>query len=239
MDRRGQGRRVLIGVQARTDSTRLPGKINLEIAGKTLLDKVMESCISAEQFLNRQSSKLGCTVRTRILCPGEDPLLNRYGSKYDIQAFPQIGDEDVLSRYFQACITGMFDYVVRITADCYFTEPFLISRCVKTALFDNVDYVSNTVYRTFREGMDTEVISAPLLEWLDKNAKGADREHVTSVLLKGVPQGYRAHSVMNNVDDSYIKTSIDTMEDYNRVLAETDSIRTKRQRALSEGWSIS
>jgi spore coat polysaccharide biosynthesis protein SpsF len=238
MDGRGQKRRVLIGVQARTHSTRLPNKINLDIGGQTLLEKVMESCLKAEQYLNR-NPKFGCHVQTRILCPGNDPLMLRYGSKYHIQAFPNLDDSDVLSRYLHACETGKFNNVVRITSDCYFTEPFLISRCVKTAIFDDIDYVSNTVFRTFREGMDTEVVSSALLKWLSAAATGTDREHVTSLLNQGLPDGYIGHAVTNNVDDSYIKTSIDTKEDYDRVVAEVDSIKTKRQRALSQGWGVS
>lgn len=237
---RGRQRRVLIGIQARTGSTRLPDKINLMIAGQSLLDKVASSCVRAEQYLNRQSGKLNCAVRTQILCPDGDPLLHRYGSNYDVQSFPGIDPNDVLSRYVKAVESGDFDYVVRITADCYFTEPFLISRCVKTAIFDNCDYVSNTVFRTFREGMDVEVISRDLLMHLDEKAKGQDREHVTSLTLKGIlSPGFRAHCVMNGVDDSYIKTSIDTLDDYNRVVAEVDSLRSKRHAAISSGWLVS
>lgn len=238
MDRARQ-RRVLIGIQARTNSKRLPGKINLEIAGQTLLDKVVSSCVRAEQYLNRQSGKLNCAVRTMILCPAEDPLIGKYAANYNIQSFPELEDNDVLSRYMMAAAEGGFDYVVRITADCYFTEPFLISRCVKTALFDNCDYVCNTTYRTFREGMDVEVLSFALLDYLDSKARGEHREHVTTLIKDKIPDGFRAHCVMNGVDDSYIKTSIDTMEDYHRVVAEVDSLRSKRQAAISNGWMVS
>lgn len=233
---------ILIGVQARTDSTRLPGKVNLEIAGKTVLEHVMDSCDQASSYLNRNFNRYQCIVRVNCLIPNADPLMIRYGNKYPIQSFPGVEDDDVLSRYVQAADESRADYVIRITADCVFTAPYLISRCAKAALISKHDYVSNVQIRTFREGMDVEVISAPLLEWLNETAKSKeDREHVTTLLRnrKLVPRKFRFCHVLNDVDDSYIKTSIDTQDDLNRAIAEFDSLNSKRRQALSNGDTVS
>lgn len=242
--RKSESRLILIGIQARTDSTRLPGKCNLEIAGKTILEHVVEACEHAAAFFNRNHSRYNATVKTAILVPGKDPITERYGKQFPIWPFPEFNEGDVLSRYVFARQDTKADFVVRITADCIFTAPYLISRCVKAAIYDGHDYVSNVLTRTFREGMDVEVLSPRLLEWLDKNAKGKDREHVTSLIKEQwdaeiFPRTFKVHHITNDTDDSHLKTSIDTMEDYNAAVAEFDSRISKKRRALAHGDTVS
>lgn len=237
-----RARSVLIGVQARTNSTRLPNKANMQLAGKALIEHVMDNCIKASDYLNRNFNRYSTTVNTAMLIPGGDKLGDKYGDKYRVFDFPDTPEWDVLSRYYHAKRSENADYVVRITGDCVFTAPYLVSRCVKAALFGGHDYVSNVLIRTFREGMDVEVISSRLMDWLNEHAKANDaREHVTSLLqMRGaVPRHMRFCHVLNDVDDSDRKTSIDTKEDFDRAAGEFDSLRSKSRQATANGDSIS
>jgi spore coat polysaccharide biosynthesis protein SpsF (cytidylyltransferase family) len=67
--RNGPTRVVLIGIQARTGSSRLPGKVNLPLGNKTILERIADSCTEAAMFLNRNASKYNLFVRVAILCP--------------------------------------------------------------------------------------------------------------------------------------------------------------------------
>lgn len=241
MDRRSkESKLILIGVQARTNSTRLPNKANIDICGKTLTEHVMDSCIEAAGFLNRNFNKLQAIVKVALLVPGNDPIAERYSRQYRVQSFPEFPEADVLSRYVAAARETKADYIVRITGDCVLTAPYLVSRCVKSALFERYDYVSNCLLRTFREGMDTEVVSKRLLEWLDSNSLPHEREHVTQALTNRdrVPRDFSFCHILNDVDDSHIKTSIDTKEDVDRVIAEKQSCATKRGQAMAWGDSV-
>lgn len=231
---------MLIGIQARTNSTRFPGKCNLPVGTRTVLERVADACTEAAQFINRNMPKLGAVVRVAILCPNGDDIERRYGSRYLVMSFPGLAEDDVLSRYYIAAEKMRADYVVRITADCVFTAPYLVSRCIKAALLGGHDYVTNTHHRSFREGMDTEVISAGLLAWLHSQAVDSEREHVTTLLAERhlVPSAYRYCHVLNDVDDSALKTSIDTPEDYDRALVELQQLQTKRVAALQQGDTV-
>lgn len=241
MDRREQTKTktILIGVQSRTNSTRLPGKATKELGGKALIEWVMDAAVKASDYLNRNFSRYQCLVRPMLLIPWGDPLGERYGRKYSVGQFEELSEWDVLGRYIKAAKGLEADYVVRLTGDCASTASYLVSRCTKTAVFRHYDYVSNVLVRTFREGMDVEVISNRLLQWLDERTIGGQREHVTSILQDrdNVPSYFRFCHILNEgiVDDSDKKTSIDTLEDFNNAVAEIDSCMSKRRRALQNG----
>lgn len=227
---------VLIGIQARTNSTRLPGKINLEIEGKTVLEHVIEACNQAADFLNRNYSKHGALVKVAVLAPWKDPLITRYRHAVDIATY-DIPEDDVLTRYVRACADHRADYVVRITADCVLSASYLISRCVKTAVRFKYDYTSNVLIRTFMEGLDVEVMSNRMLQWLSNNTHCANREHVTSIAHTIPASGERLKvcHVLDTVDMSSIKTSIDTQDDFERAVAIMRQTREKRQAAGKHG----
>ena len=173
-----RARSVLIGVQARTNSTRLPNKANMQLAGKALIEHVMDNCIKASDYLNRNFNRYSTTVNTAMLIPGGDKLGDKYGDKYRVFDFPDTPEWDVLSRYYHAKRSENADYVVRITGDCVFTAPYLVSRCVKAALFGGHDYVSNVLIRTFREAW-TWKSSRHFNGRLNEHAGKRRAEHVT------------------------------------------------------------
>jgi spore coat polysaccharide biosynthesis protein SpsF len=236
--RNGPTRVVLIGIQARTGSSRLPGKVNLPLGNKTILERIADSCTEAAMFLNRNASKYNLFVRVAILCPYGDEIERRYVGNYPVLSFEGSSEENVLDRYDRAMDAVRADYVVRITADCPFVPPYLISRCIKTAVFYEYDYVTNTQIRTFREGMDVEVLSSDLLDWLARTAKAPlDKEHVTTLLTcrDVVPAKFRYCHVLNDQDDSDVKTSVDTQEDYENAVEQVRSLEEKKNEAIRRG----
>jgi len=209
---------VLIGIQARSSSTRLPQKAHLQVGGKPILQWVLDSCQIAARFL-RGESKLDAAINVCLLVPKGDSIATLYSSQIPIIE----GDEnDVLSRYVLAARHFKADYVTRITADCLFIPPHHITKHVKAAVIKERDYTTNVHFRTHKEGWDCEVISKRLLDWLNENATtNHDREHVTTLIGKDRPFPFRyvdgkpsiCH-ILNLYDESEIKTSIDTKEEY-------------------------
>lgn len=230
-------RTVLIGIQARTNSSRLPRKVHLPIEGRTLLERVTDACSKSAEFFNKNFNKFHCTVRVVILCPEYDEIIERYSRRYVVMPALGTPENDVLTRYCEAAAKTGADYVVRITADCVFTDPMLISRFIKSHVYGGYDYSTNVMVRTFREGQDVESMSIRALQWLNMTAKGEDREHVTAMLRdrKDVPPYFRYCHILNSVDDSEKKTSVDTMEDFERAAAEIVGLNAKRQQATDWG----
>jgi spore coat polysaccharide biosynthesis protein SpsF len=197
--------RVVVIIQARMGSTRLPGKVLEQIGGQTMLACVVRRA-------SRASLITEIVVATTEAAA--DQLIVDECKRLGVPFF--CGAElDVLDRYYRAASARQADIVVRITSDCPFTDPQLVDQVI--AEFQrqkNTAYVSNTLPpRTFPRGLDVEVMSFAALEraWLEDD-KPAWREHVTPYIYHN-PEKFRLHSVTSETDYSDLRLTVDTKED--------------------------
>ena len=112
------------------------------------------------------------------------------------------------------------DFVVRVTGDCPLIPAFLITKHIKIAGINRYDYTSNVCdeFRTAPDGLDCEVLSKKLLNHLSVNATNKeDKEHVTSLIRRGLPPWASVGHVVSYFDLSDMKLSVDTEEDLERV----------------------
>lgn len=159
--------RVVAIVQARMASTRLPGKVLIDIAGKPMLVRVVERL--------RRAQSVDDVIVATSRAAADDRVAALLAAR-GIRVFR--GDEtDVLDRFYQAARDADAGVVVRVTADCPLLDAEIVDRAV--ALADGADYVSTT-HPPFPDGTDVEVFSFAALEESWRGAKSeADREHVT------------------------------------------------------------
>ncbi|MDD5774337.1 MAG: glycosyltransferase family protein [Candidatus Omnitrophica bacterium] len=191
-------------IQARTGSTRLPGKVLSRIKNKTMLEHV------AGRVLKAHSIK-GVVVATTV--QKEDLAIVRVASGRGYPVY--CGSEtDVLDRYYQAARLFGLDHIVRITADCPLIDPGVIDRVVRFYFnARGVDYASNTLERSFPRGLDVEVFRFAALEKAWKGAhKACQREHVTPYIYQN-PSQFRIASYKNTDDYSSYRWTVDTQED--------------------------
>jgi spore coat polysaccharide biosynthesis protein SpsF len=207
---------VSIIIQARSTSTRFPGKIFEKIGSKQILQHVLDACYNCASYINKYTNKHGILCSVSLAVPTDDALIKQY-AKHVITQGPE---HDVLKRYVMAAEKLKSDYIVRITSDCPFIPPFIISKAINLAVADNLDYLTNADprFRTAPDGHDVEVISRKLLNWLDEAAKDeSSREHVTSHLQREIPPWASKADIIGFCDMSTIKLSIDTPEDFERL----------------------
>jgi spore coat polysaccharide biosynthesis protein SpsF len=152
--------RIGIVTQARTTSTRLPGKVLIEVAGKSLL----------EHHLDRLDASGLTTYVATTVNAADDPIVEialRRGL-----AYYRGSEQDVLAR-FAGLVEGQdLDVVVRVTSDCPLIDGDLIRAGADEFLSasDPWLYLSNGIERTFPRGMDFEVFSAEALIDAAENA---------------------------------------------------------------------
>lgn len=236
-------RKVLIGIQARSDSSRLPGKVRMTIENKPILDWVIEACKGVIRYMKKDRETLSAEVSYMLLVPKGDPLVANYQNSCQVY---EGSKDDVLSRYVETAEKENADYIVRVTGDCQAIPTHIISKHIKSALIRGRDYTTNTMVRTFREGFDTQVFSRRLLKWMDENAKDAsDREHVGTILDKlkfpyidseGRPN---ICHVLSDFYEADIKTSIDNQEDLEKARIREGLLRDARNRARRGGICVS
>jgi spore coat polysaccharide biosynthesis protein SpsF len=206
----------------------------MQLGDLSIIHRIIYQAIRvASWFANHQD----INVKPVLLIPKGDPLKEHVNHK--ITVF-EGSEHDVLSRYVQAAEFFGADYIVRVTGDCPWANAQIISKCLRDAIRKEVDYCSNILVRTFIEGVDTEVLSRELLNWLDEEVKlMKDREHVTSKFVDMIRDGeelpFSIHTVMNNFDLSHIKTSIDTQAEYDEACHLFDDYDRKKFAAANYG----
>jgi spore coat polysaccharide biosynthesis protein SpsF (cytidylyltransferase family) len=207
---------VVVVVQARLSSTRLPGKALVPIAGRPMLSQVLARA--------RAVPGVNQTVLATTVSPEDDALVDLARS----EGVPSVRGsvEDVLDRFHVALRAHRADAVVRITADCPLLDPQVSGLVVADYLEhrDETDYVSNIEPPTFPDGLDTEVASAAALEraWREGRLP-SDREHVTTYIRDG-RNGFRLRNVVHDEDLSRHRWTVDEPRDLTFVRAVYDEL---------------
>jgi len=224
-----QTQNILIAIQARSGSTRLPRKAFALIGGSRMLDHVIDSCKKAAHYLTSRRN-LNLATEVVVVAPVGDPIVNEFSSRCTVIEGSEL---DVLSRYAGAVHTLNPDYIVRITGDCPLIPSYIISKMVTLATSNRYDYVSNVDdFRTTLDGADCEVLSRKMFEYVQDVASiPADREHVTTIIRRCPPDWAKIGAVVGFFDHSDLKLSVDTPDDLERVRAAYDSVNKRVQEA--------
>jgi len=190
-------------------STRLPGKVLMEIDGKTLLDLHVQRVA--------QSKKIGKHVIAISDNSGDD-VLEAYCKKHQLDYF-RGSENDVLDRFYKAAKPFSPETVVRLTADCPLIDGELIDKTISLYTDVRCDYASNTLVPAYPDGLDAEVFSFQALEKAWKEATlQSDREHVTSYIwrnssLKG-GDIFKSCNLGAEKDLSELRMTVDEQEDF-------------------------
>ena len=210
-------------VQARMNSSRFPGKVLANLAGKPVLQHVLERCKEI-----RGVDKIVCAVPGREgieAIATLEQVIRPSGALFFSRGGPE---DDVLTRYQAAAEAYEADVIMRITADCPLLDPDVCSDVLakfnepqhkgwgKDSPPGNYDYVSNVCPRTWPKGYDCEVFSREALEWASLYAENNyDREHVTPFLQR--TKWVRRFNVEASFNASHVNYCVDYPDDIARL----------------------
>ncbi len=189
------------------NSSRLPGKVLMQVKNKALLLYMHERVIASteiDEVIIATSSKKS------------DKELVRFCELNQMMYFCGSLD-DVLDRYYQAAKNTNADVIVRLTADCPIIDPSIIDAIVKVYKNGTYDYVANTAPpdgASYPEGMDVEVFSMTSLRnaWINAK-KPSEREHVTFYFWKNIKL-FNCFRVNLAYDLSRYRLTVDYYEDF-------------------------
>jgi len=152
-------------IEARSNSTRLPGKILLKASGKTIL----EYLVIRLKLIKKIDSIIIATTKNK-----DDDKIVELANKLKIKSFR--GDEyNVLKRVNHAAKHFKVDTIVRITSDCPLNDLNIIAQFIDIFNNNNFDIVTNAHLRSFPIGMDVEIIKSIAL---NKSYKLAITDHL-------------------------------------------------------------
>jgi spore coat polysaccharide biosynthesis protein SpsF len=205
----GRSQRVnaAIIVFARLDSSRLPGKALKPIAGKLLLDRVIDRClgahVSAPVIVATSDRQLDDAIADHVAGRGETVFRG--------------AANDVAGRALACAEAHGLDRFARISGDSPFIDPDLIARCLARSREGDAELVTNVFPRSFPIGVSVEVITRPAMRRIVAETDDpADREHVTRYAYRQA-NSFRLENV-SAPDDRYagVSLSVDTQADYDK-----------------------
>ena len=190
-------------IQARMQSTRLPGKVIRPICGEPMINLILERLSKAKR------------IDQIVLATSEDSANDQL-----VKTVSELGytvycgsEDDVLDRYYQVAKEVGADTIVRITGDCPLIDPTLVDEVIARFLETGVEYVCNISPPTYPDGLDIEVFTFSALEKAWKHAKKpSQREHVTPYIRES--DEFTQLNFSNNIDYSNERWTVDELEDF-------------------------
>jgi spore coat polysaccharide biosynthesis protein SpsF len=194
-------------VATRMTSSRLPGKVLMDLGGQPALVRLIERLRKSKYITNiviatTTNQEDDIVVQTAI----EQGVIYYRGSEHD-----------VLKRTVEAAEATDTEYIVQITSDCPLIDHETIDAVIERMLaHPYLDYVGNHLVRTYPLGFNTEIFRTKLLRYIEQTTDDpADREHV-SLYIYEHPEQYR----LSNVEAPFmirhpeLRLTLDTKEDY-------------------------
>ncbi len=199
-------RKIVATVECRMTSSRLPGKVLMKSAGKTMLEHLVERL--------RLVPKLDGIVLATTTNP-QDDCIEELAKRLKVGCF-RGSEDDVLKRVLLAARSAKADLIVEITGDCPLIDPGVISQVLELYLNNECDYASNCHVRSYPIGMDTQVFSTALLARADREGRlPEDREHVSWYFVRN-PKKFRLLTLIAPPDQLWpdLRLTLDEMDDF-------------------------
>lgn len=192
--------KIICGIQARLGSTRLPGKVLMNLGEKRILELVIERCKSSDEIDE---------VIMAIGDEKENRAIKEFCRRNDINHIS--GPEDhLLKRHNKLIKLRKPDYYVRITGDCPFVPPEEIDRTIRHHEDNNSDYTTNNTSE-MPIGTAVDVFDPEILITLEDQGE----EHPVKE-LRNNPDGWKVSFTdsprWTQFRDAH--TAVDTPEDY-------------------------
>ncbi len=201
-------------IQARTGSSRLPGKVLLPLAGEPLLLRMVERVSRA---------KLPTKVVIATTTDPSDDVIALLCERARVPIF-RGHPTDLIDRHYQAAVSfgaKASDLIVKVPSDCPLIDPAVIDR-VLSAYEPGLDFISNLHPATYPDGNDVEAMqfASLSLAWREATAPH-EREHTTPFLWDQ-PRRFKLRNVAWETGLDYSmrhRFTVDYQEDYALIAA--------------------
>jgi len=178
--------KVVATIEARMTSSRLPGKVLLPADGEPMLMHLVRRL--------RAVASIDAIVIATTTNASDEPIVE-FANAAGVLCH-RGSEDDVLARVIGAGDMARAEVLVEITGDCPVIDPDLVEQTIQMFFHHDVQYVSNSLIRSYPDGMDTQVM------WLSALKSSAtmtndrlDREHVSRFICRHPELFARVHLV--------------------------------------------
>lgn len=193
-------------IQARAGSTRFPGKVLADLGGRPVLAFMLD------RLRDLQVRHMVVATSTETADDEVAEVAETAGA--DVVRGPE---DDVLARYALTVERYPCDAVIRLTADCPVADPSVVRTAIDRMEANPVDFLSNTLIRTFPDGLDVEIVSdAALKEAAAKATDPFEREHVVPYIYRR-PESFSLAGFRTVPNLAHLRWTIDSRGDLDHV----------------------
>jgi len=214
-------------IQARVGSSRLPGKVLRPILGRPMLWYIVHRL----RFVSELSDVIVATSDQ----PENDPI-RQFCAAEQIPVLSG-NENDVLDRFYQAALLYKGDPLLRITGDCPFVDPKIVSDLLNLYRTVDADHAAvatgagaiHLAGGRFPDGLDAECIRFTALEkaWREAH-ETPDREHVTPYIWRN-KNIFRCEILKSKNDYSQLRWTVDNEEDFQLVTKIYEALFNEKQ----------
>lgn len=200
----GQSNKLVAVIQARMQSSRLPGKVlmPMPLTGTTsILGQIINQLKSSNNTLD--------IIIATSKCEADDKLAE-FALTENIQVY-RGEEEDVHSRFFDVLNNSKYDIAIRVTGDNPLLDSFYLDYVIEKHIESSADY-------SFTEdlplGMNFEVFNvSSFLKMSKMQLSKEEKEHVT-LKLKLDPSFTKNYIRIDPNIDNLIRVTVDYPSDY-------------------------
>lgn len=199
--------KVVIGIQSRLRSKRLPAKALLKLGNDSIIG-----------FILRRGISTNYPVYLLTTENDEDEIIAIESHKYCPSGVIRGSEKDVLERYLKLQKETNADIIVRVTGDNPFTDFRFIPMLVAHILENKFNY-STIDEKYCLEGTNLEVFNRNILyKSFEEDKSILNKEHVTTYMKKSIDnQNLKTMIQLNKINKKKLTNSsltIDTIDDY-------------------------
>ncbi|MCL9662766.1 glycosyltransferase family protein [Paenibacillus hunanensis] len=206
--------KIIVIIQARMGSTRLPGKVLLPLGSSSILNYVVQRC----HKINHVEQVIVATSTDE-----RDDRIAEWCESHQVSYY-RGSEDDVLARYYECAVQYDPDYVIRVTSDCPFLDFDLANYTIEQMRQQPVDVIVNKQQEQLTRGLAVELISFAALQRIYKHSTAPrHREHVTYYAYEYISEfKHLTIELPDQILKPDIRLTVDTPEDYEvcRILAD-------------------
>ena len=211
--------KIVATIEARMTSSRLPGKVLLDLCGKPALQHIVERL--------RRSRYVDEVVVATTERPTDEPV-EKLCRQIGCACF-RGSEDDVLNRVLEAAKSVKGDLIVEITGDCPVIDWRHVDQMIEEFYSGDLDYVANIGPQAFPVGFEVQVFPVAVLDEVNRLTQNpVDHEHV-SLYIYSHPEKFRLKYVPAGPELFHpeIEVTLDTAEDYQLIQAIYQSLYPK------------
>lgn len=200
--------KIGLTIEARMNSSRLPGKMLLPMSNRSVL-----ACVIERMKLVSGVDEVVVASTSNIL----DDKIEEECLKYDTECF-RGSESDITDRLLNLANSYNFDVIVQMWGDCLLQDPAVIEKGIRVFKESNFEFLHNRTPSTYPKGQEVHIFTKNVLQKIATSTTDPEyREHGTSYVFDHQDEFNIGYFKSDKPEYSKYTWLLDNPNDYDRL----------------------